>query len=884
MSDRMQPIPFAQLLDWVLQEKERHGTVFGVRKLFHWQGKRRQSWLDSPLELPFGPAAGPHTQLAQNIAAAYAAGARFFELKTVQVLDGKNLHVDKPCIYAQDEGYNVEWSTELTVEQAFAEYVKAWYLLQVISREWHLGAPDGFIFNMSVGYDLQGIQSAKIDRFLEGMKDAADTEIDRVCRTELLARCQAFQHFTAEEIGMLTPRIASSITLSTMHGCKAEEIEAIAAYLLTKKHLHTFIKCNPTLLGYDAARRMMARLGYDYLVFDERHFREDLHFTDAVLMLHRLQKLAHQEGLRFGVKLTNTFPVEIAQEELPGQEMYMSGRALFPLTISVAERLAKAFAGQLAISYSGGADAGNIRALVELGMGPVTLATNLLKPGGYERLHQLAAILADHSCNVFQGVDITALHRMAKDALEDVHYQKGVQPLFHKKKQQAPVFDCFLAPCRTACPLHQDIPAYLQCAAEGRPLEAMRIITQRNPLPFITGMACYHACMSQCMRNFYDAPVNIRGVKLAAAMAAFPALLAEQSLPVVLPDRRAAVIGGGPAGLAAGYFLARAGWQVEVFEKQAAFGGMICKVVPELRPPSQAVENDLAWIKRAGVTLTAQTEKISVQELLHQGFAVVVLAIGAWKPKRRVDTDFYQKNGIQTGRDGLPVVQPDTLATSCPGVYAIGDGCHGPGGVAAALADALKCAEAISGIRVGGWPEEETALPAAAARMRHGHIMTAGMAVRTAAGRQGEASPVEKYHPDVLQAGAACLGCAVSCEVCAEVCPNRANIVIEVPGERLPQIVHLDGLCNACGNCAVFCPYEGAPYRDKLTLFGSEAAFRESSNPGFYCLDTGTGAFLLRLDTGTVLALQLEDKKMPARLQRLLRTLLAEYAYLFYAS
>ena len=89
------------------------------------------------IETPFGPAAGPNTQLAQNIIAAYVAGARFFELKTVQKMDGAELAacVPRPCILANDEGYNQEWSTELTVPQAMDEYIKAWCALKVLSKQ-----------------------------------------------------------------------------------------------------------------------------------------------------------------------------------------------------------------------------------------------------------------------------------------------------------------------------------------------------------------------------------------------------------------------------------------------------------------------------------------------------------------------------------------------------------------------------------------------------------------------------------------------------------------------------------------------------------------------------------------------------------------------------
>ena len=124
MSDRMTSIPFGKLMNWVLTEAP-SGTIFGVHHRLQADPNRTYTIFDRPLEMPLGPAAGPHTQLAQNIAAGYAAGARFFELKTVQKIDGEDLPVPKPCIKADDECYNVEWSTELTVPKALEEYVKA---------------------------------------------------------------------------------------------------------------------------------------------------------------------------------------------------------------------------------------------------------------------------------------------------------------------------------------------------------------------------------------------------------------------------------------------------------------------------------------------------------------------------------------------------------------------------------------------------------------------------------------------------------------------------------------------------------------------------------------------------------------------------------------
>ena len=103
-------------------------------------------------------------------------------------MDGAELSacVNKPCIKADDECYNCEWSTELYVPQAMEEYIKAWFLLKVMAKEYELGDMNGFQFNISVGYDLEGIKSEKIDNFLNTMKEAKDSEIFQSCKQYLL--------------------------------------------------------------------------------------------------------------------------------------------------------------------------------------------------------------------------------------------------------------------------------------------------------------------------------------------------------------------------------------------------------------------------------------------------------------------------------------------------------------------------------------------------------------------------------------------------------------------------------------------------------------------------------------------------------------------------
>ena len=445
MSDIMKSIPFGQLTEWILNEYKKTGQVFGIQKAYVADQSKTIEIFGRKLENPVGPAAGPHTQLAQNLVAAYVAGARFFELKTVQKMDGPELSacIPKPCIVAEDEAYNCEWSTELYVPQAMAEYIKGWILIYVIAKEFGLGSPDGFQFNMSCGYNLEGIKDKKIDDFIEGLKDAGDTAIFKECKQWLLEHISLFEHVTKEDIEAVPAEICNSITLSTMHGCPPQEIENIVTYLLKEKHINTYVKCNPTLLGYEFVRKAMDDLGYDYMAFTDFHFKDDLQYEDAVPMLKRLLETASQEGLSFGVKLTNTFPVDIKRQELPGEEMYMSGKALFPLSISVASRLAESFDGKLPMSFSGGADQKNIDQIVGCGIWPVTVATVLLKPGGYKWLTRIAEKADTCEIGKCGEVQVETLNKLAEDSLTDAHYQKTVKKAAAKQtEEKSPLLDC----------------------------------------------------------------------------------------------------------------------------------------------------------------------------------------------------------------------------------------------------------------------------------------------------------------------------------------------------------------------------------------------------------------------------------------------------------
>ena len=307
-------------------------------------------------------------------------GSRYIELKTVQTLD--EIEVPKPCIDMQDEGYNCEWSQELTIKESFDEYLNAWIIIHILNHRFGWGNDPGTVFNMSVGYNLQGIMNENVQWFLEKMGDCSD---------ELAGKIEEIIDIYPAVAGIEIPSaISDNITLSTMHGCPADEIEDIARYLLEKRKLHTLVKLNPTLLGPELLRNILNdKLRFKTIVPDEA-FAHDLKYPDAVRIIKSLQKTAAENNLQFGLKLTNTLE-SLNNKNVFGSDvsmMYMSGRALHPISVNLARKLQEEFCGGLLLSFSAGADAFNISDLISCGFRTVTVCSDLLKPGGYMRLNQ----------------------------------------------------------------------------------------------------------------------------------------------------------------------------------------------------------------------------------------------------------------------------------------------------------------------------------------------------------------------------------------------------------------------------------------------------------------------------------------------------------------
>jgi putative selenate reductase len=654
MSDRFRPIAAGQLFEWVFRELESRDSIFGIprRHIFvpAENDPFRTSAFRHSLETPFGPAAGPHSQMAQNIVAAWLCGARYIELKTVQTID--ELDVSKPCIDMEDEGYNVEWSQELKVHESFDEYLRAWVLIHALHHR--LGFPGeapGILFNLSVGYDLAGIQQANVQWFLDQARDCSAYKTDMIDR---IAR-----YYPAVREVPVPDQLSDNVTLSTMHGCPPDEIGKICEYLMKERGLHTYVKCNPTLLGPEKVRRILNEdLGFIDVTVPDQAFGHDLAWHDAIPLLRGLRASACECGLDFGVKLTNTLEVENWRSIFDASEkmMYLSGRPLHAITVNLAADLAGEFDGRLPMSFSAGADCFNAPQLLGCGMQTVTACSDLLKTGGYLRLLQylentreaihaagasgLQEFILETGGNDDPGADTSSaalenLRRYASRVSRDRLLRKDTFLTTRSKtNRELGLFDCIEAPCTDACAIDQMVPRYMGAVRQGDFEEAVRLTRADNPIPVLLGRTCDHLCEPVCIRTHLDEPLAIRHIKRFI-------MEQENKAPSFsrpsAPGKRVAIIGAGPGGLAAASELGRAGVAVEIFEKHAYAGGMVGGAIPEYRLPHGTIDQDLAVLDSLGVKIhynTAAGKNFTLTELRARGFDSVVIAVGAQLGKK----------------------------------------------------------------------------------------------------------------------------------------------------------------------------------------------------------------------------------------------------------
>lgn len=403
------PAPLATLLKRAYYERQRRQSIYDLPLKACYRGSAQVDlsvrFHGLPAGTPLGPAAGPQDQLAQNIVLAWLGGSRIIELKTVQILD--ELTISRPCIDATTLGFNIEWSQELKLRQSLQEYVKASMIIEILRQENALGIaeqtalPGDFyatIYDLSVGYDLKGIQSEAVSSFIQQIKDAGSV-IERL-RGEIPAEYARYRDYPFRR------DLVRTVTLSTFHGCPRDEIERICRYLLAEMGLHTIIKLNPVQLGKQQLEYILhERLGYTHLKVNQKAYETGLSLAEALGIVQRLEPLAKQHQLHIGVKFSNTlelynslFPPSSAPahpgghedassvpRRLPDDIVYLSGQPLHVIAVALLHEWRKLAGTRYPISFAAGIDRRNFANAVALGLAPVTVCTDLLRPRGYAR-------------------------------------------------------------------------------------------------------------------------------------------------------------------------------------------------------------------------------------------------------------------------------------------------------------------------------------------------------------------------------------------------------------------------------------------------------------------------------------------------------------------
>lgn len=373
------------------------------------------------------------------------------------------------------------------------------------------------------------------------------------------------------------------------------------------------------------------------------------------------------------------------------------------------------------------------------------------------------------------------------------------------------VGDC-VAPCQTACPAHMDIPRMIRHIAQGRLRDAVATVKERIALPAALGRICPELCEKGCRRGQADSPVAICQLKRFVADADLAS--GDPYRPACAPPsgRRVAIVGAGPAGLAAAYYLAQAGHACTLFDDHELPGGMLQYAVPEERLPRPVLQAEIALILQMGVEFQGGVRvgtDVSLAEV-RQRYDAVLVAIGP------ADDEAVRALGLEAGRHGVHVDR-HTLATNVPGVFAAGSAVAPSQHAVRAVAEGRAAARAISAMLAGSSePVRDRPFSVHMGRLHDGELAqllarrTSGPRVLGVAsgGTDSRGATLE----EAVQEAERCLRCDCSK---AETCALRRHAAAygasptEYRGDRRPyeveqthpDVVYEPGKCIACGIC-----------------------------------------------------------------------------------
>lgn len=608
----MERMPVGRLLEHMLRELEMSSTVFSVTPGFR-GGQRGVPTPEGRAESALGVAAGPHTRTGQALAAGYVAGARVFEIPAPWTEDGPS---PKLQVELGNSALHVSGAGRWDRQTCRDETVKGCFLIRLLSRELGLGDPGGAVFLLDVAGAKETLAGAYTS-YLDDLADASRLEVWGECVDAALSHLDLANNLDREYVESVSPKISRWVSLSPQPGDTPEELLAAGRALLDSGH-SLALKLNGSFLDKEEARAILAAQGDGYEM-DEARF--GLSWPQAMEAARAFRKYAGERGLSFGLNLSGTLPVAGGR--------WLTGPAATAAGLILAEKAAWELP-QTAIAFAGGADAFNVGALTAAGLSPVLAETTLLKPGGFHRLKQMSRTAVAVDAPAFP--DGSQLATLARKGREDARSGAGTAFPWKKLPGKAPMMDCFTAPCAGGCPFGLDVTGYLRLMSDGRFRDALRVILDRDPLPNITGAICPAPCENHCTRLFYDEAIDIRGSEGYCAQAAWQDLLPRLEPAPPLIGQRVAVIGGGPAGMAAAFLLARRGAPVTVFEKEDKLGGAVRRYIPEFRVSQRDVDRDCQLLRLMGVDVRLGVEAPAADKVRQMGYSHVLVAIGASVP------------------------------------------------------------------------------------------------------------------------------------------------------------------------------------------------------------------------------------------------------------
>jgi NADPH-dependent glutamate synthase beta subunit-like oxidoreductase len=209
-----------------------------------------------------------------------------------------------------------------------------------------------------------------------------------------------------------------------------------------------------------------------------------------------------------------------------------------------------------------------------------------------------------------------------------------------------------IVPCRYTCPAEIDVPRYLRFIREKNYSAATAVIREKVPFPKILGYVCDHPCENVCRRGEINQPISIRNLKRYAAEHDTERLWEKNLQDKESTDKKVAIIGSGPAGLSAAYYLSNQGHAVAVFEAMPLSGGMMRYGIPEYRLPREILDEEIAHIENRGVEIKTNTRIESIDKLFEDGYDAVLVGIGAQKGQK-LSIPGADSEGVLIGLDFL---------------------------------------------------------------------------------------------------------------------------------------------------------------------------------------------------------------------------------------